>query len=81
MFQKVIISIERFHPMCKKITDIDDLRRTKRQQTGWSQDEIDAAAEKELEEYIEVMKNNSEPDELVSGDMNTIHEESDDEEK
>lgn len=65
--------------MTKKITDITKKRRQKRQQTGWSESEIKAALVRERELYKSQHLSEKEPDNLVSGDMSKIHEETDDE--
>jgi len=56
--------------MSKGILDIKKARRKKRDKTGWTMEEIKQNAEKELDEFKEISK--EEPDNLVSGDMDKI---------
>jgi len=65
--------------MTKEITDITKKRRQKRQKTGWSEAEIKEALVRERELYKSQHLSEKEPDNLVSGDMSKIHEETDDE--
>lgn len=65
--------------MAKKVSDLSKRRREKRQKTGWSDAEIKAALVRERETYKKQRLSEREPDNLVSGDMQKINEESDDE--
>ncbi|MDH5447051.1 MAG: hypothetical protein OEY52_16000 [Gammaproteobacteria bacterium] len=56
--------------MSKNISDIKKARRKKRDKTGWTLEEIKKNAEKELDEFKDISK--EEPDDLVSGDMDKI---------
>lgn len=56
--------------MTKKISDIKNARRKKRNKTGWTIEEIKKNAEKELDECKDILS--EEPDDLVSGDMDKI---------
>lgn len=56
--------------MSKNISDIKKARRKKRDKTGWTMEEIKENAEKELDEFKDISK--EEPDDLVSGDMDKI---------
>lgn len=63
--------------MPNKIIDLDKSRQEKRQDKGWSLDEIKKNAKKELESF----KNRTvpEPKDLASGDMEKIIEGDDNE--
>ena len=56
--------------MPHKITDINKVKQEKRKKSGWTMEEIKKNAEKELEEFNKISKD--EPDNLVSGDMDKI---------
>ena len=56
--------------MPKNISDINKARRKKRDKTGWTMEEIKENAEKELEDFKNISKD--EPDDLMSGDMDKI---------
>jgi len=60
-----------------KISDLKDAQKKARQKKGWTQAEIEAAAARELEEFNKHAKH--EPEHLVSGDMQSIIDEKDDE--
>ncbi len=63
----------------KKVSDINKARQKKREKSGWTMEEIKKNAEKELEEFKKISKN--EPADLVSGDMDKIIRGEDDDEQ
>ena len=66
--------------MSKKVEDLTEARREKRMKSGWTKEEIKKNAEKELEEFKKVSKD--EPADLQSGDMDKIIQgENDDDEE
>ena len=60
------------------IADLKKAQKKKREKTGWTPEEIEELAAKEMEEHKKKAEN--EPDQLVSGDMQKIIEGDDDEE-
>lgn len=65
--------------MAKKVSDINKARQEKREKSGWTMEEIKKNAEKELEEFKKISKN--EPADLASGDMDKIIRGEDDDEQ
>jgi len=60
------------------ITDLKKAQKKKREKTGWTQEEIEQMAAKEMQEHKKKAEN--EPEQLVSGDMQKIIDGDDDEE-
>ncbi len=60
------------------ITDLKKAQKKKREKTGWTPEEIEQMAAKEVQKYKKKAEN--EPDQLVSGDMQKIIDGDDDEE-
>lgn len=61
------------------ITDLKKAQKKKREKTGWTPEEIEKIASKEMKEYKK--KTDNEPDQLASGDMQKIIDGDDDENK
>ncbi len=62
-----------------KISDLKEAKKLKRKKSGWSADEIEELAVKEMQEYAKSAE--KEPEQLVSGDMQSIIDGDDNDEK
>lgn len=66
--------------MSSKVIDLKERQQEKRQEKGWTMEEIKENASRELKEFKELSE--SEPEDLVSGDMQKIiKDEDEDDEK
>lgn len=63
----------------KKVTDLLEEKIKKRRKEGWTQEEIEQLAIKEMLEYKKL--DESEPENFASGDINKIFDEDVDDEK
>ena len=61
------------------ITDLKKAQKKKREKTGWTPEEVEQMAAKEMQEYKKKAEN--EPDQLTSGDMQKIIDGDDDDEE